>query len=417
MLWRYCAAFPKSALSMKRILALTLLLPFLAIAQKQKKAEPLVYFPDQTWQRKTPAEVGMDAAKLKEAVDFAIANETKNPKNLELNHYQSFGIREPLSDPLGPLPANGIIIKNGYIIATWGDINREDICNSVTKSFLSAVVGLAYDKSLIRSIDDTVANYVAPIKFYNPLPQARNPLSGEQLYELFNTPHNRTITWNHLLRQVSDWEGTLWGKPDWADRPDRDVTKWMKETRNKPGSVYEYNDVRVNVLALATLNVWRKPLPEVFKESIMDPIGASPTWRWYGYDNSWILLDGKIVQSVSGGGHWGGGMILNASDMGRFGYLTLRDGKWKDKQLLSQQWINWSRTPTPAEPTYGFMNWFLNTDKKYLPSAPASAFAHIGNGTNMIYVDKENDIVAVVRWIDDKAKDEFVKKMLDAKIK
>ena len=278
-------------------------LPFLllvtsfTIAQKQKKVEPDVYFPERTWQSKNPSEVGMDETKLKEAVDFAIANEAKSPKNLELNHYQSFGIREPLSDPLGPLPergsANGIIIKNGYIIATWGDIYREDICNSVTKSFLSAVVGLAYDKGLIRSIDDTVANYVAPIKFYNPFPQYQNPLGGEQLYELFNTPHNRTITWNHLLRQVSDWEGTLWGKPDWADRPDRDITKWIKETRNKPGSVYEYNDVRVNVLALATLNVWRKPLPEVFKENIMDPIGASPTWRWYGYDNSWILLDGK----------------------------------------------------------------------------------------------------------------------------
>jgi Beta-lactamase len=406
---------------MKNVTLPLLLIATLVTAQKPKKAEPTVYYPDQAWQHKTPADVGMDEVKLKKAVDFAIANETTNPKNLELNHYQSFGIREPLSDPLGPLPergaANGIIIKNGYIIATWGDIEREDICNSVTKSFLSSVVGLAYDKGLIRSIDDTVYRYVAPIKFYNPLPQSRNPLTGEQLYELFNTPHNRTITWDHLLRQVSDWEGTLWGRPDWADRPDKDVTKWIKETRNRPGSVYEYNDVRVNALALATLNVWRKPLPEVFKENIMDPIGASLTWRWYGYDNSWIVLDGKIVQSVSGGGHWGGGTILNATDMARFGYLTLRDGKWKDKQILSQQWINWSRTPTQAEPTYGFMNWFLNTDKKYLPSAPASAFAHIGNGTNMIYVDKENDIVAVVRWIDDKAKDEFIKKMLEAKIK
>jgi hypothetical protein len=404
---------------MKRIFVLTLLLPLLAIAQKQKKAEPIVYYPDQVWQHKSAAAVGLDAAKLKEAVDFAIANETTNPKNLELSHYQSFGIREPLSDPLGPLPdrgvASGIIIKNGYIVAQWGDPTREDICNSVTKSFLSAVVGLAYDRGLIRGIDDTVANYVAPIKFYNPLPQARNAFEGDQLYDLFSTPHNKTITWNHMLRQVSDWEGTLWGKPDWADRPDKDVSKWLNRPRNKPGTVYEYNDVRVNALALAALNVWRQPLPEVFKENIMDPIGASPTWRWYGYDNSWIVLDGKIVQSVSGGGHWGGGMILNAYDMARFGYLTLRDGKWKDKQLLSQQWISWSRTPTPAEPTYGFMNWFLNTDKKYLPSAPESAFAHIGNGTNMIYVDKENDLVAVVRWIDNSKLDGFVKKLLDAK--
>jgi hypothetical protein len=61
------------------------------------------------------------------------------------------------------------------------------------------------------------------------------------------------------------------------------------------------------------------------------------------------------------------------------------------------------------------MNWFINTDKKYLPNAPESAFAHIGNGTNMVYVDKENDLVAVVRWIDNNQLDGFVKKLLEAK--
>jgi CubicO group peptidase (beta-lactamase class C family) len=146
----------------------------------------------------------------------------------------------------------------------------------------------------------------------------------------------------------------------------------------------------------------------------MDPIGASPSWRWFGYENSWIVLDGKIVQAVGGGGHWGGGMFISANDMARFGYLTLRRGKWKDKQLLSDQWVTWALTPTPAQPTYGFMNWFLNTDKKYLSNAPAKAFAHIGNGTNMIYVDPENDLVVVARWIDNGAMNEFVGKVLEA---
>jgi hypothetical protein len=58
------------------------------------------------------------------------------------------------------------------------------------------------------------------------------------------------------------------------------------------------------VLALAALNVWRRPLPEVLKESIMDEIGASNTWRWYGYENSFVVIDGRIIQSVSGGGRW-----------------------------------------------------------------------------------------------------------------
>ena len=94
--------------------------------------------------------------------------------------------------------------------------------------------------------------------------------------------------------------------------------------------------------------------------------------------------------------------------------LTLRHGKWKDRQILSDQWVDWARTPTPAQPTYGFMNWFLNTNRKYVPSAPASAFAHISNGTNLIYVDPEHDLVAVVRWIDTKAMDDFVQRLLAA---
>jgi CubicO group peptidase (beta-lactamase class C family) len=107
-------------------------------------------------------------------------------------------------------------------------------------------------------------------------------------------------------------------------------------------------------------------------------------------------------------------MFIHAFDMARFGYLTLRRGKWKDRQLLSTQWVDRALTPTPAQPGYGFMNWYNNRDRKLLPSAPASAFAHLGNGTNMIYVDPEHDLVAVVRWIDRKALDEFVKRLLAA---
>ncbi len=141
-----------------------------------------------------------------------------------------------------------------------------------------------------------------------------------------------------MLRQVSDFEGTLWGKPEWADRPSSKPDEWTTRARIEPGKVYEYNDVRVNALALAGLSVWRKPLPQVLKENIMDPINASNTWRWYGYENSYVVIDGQIMQSVSGGGHWGGGMIINARDMARFGYLTLRRGNWNGKQLLSENW-------------------------------------------------------------------------------
>lgn len=405
---------------MKYIYVLVVIFVTTTAFSQKKSAVPAVYYPDRgTWLTKKPEDVGMISSKLNEAIEFHKQRESKNPRNLEQSHYQSFG-REPFGEGIGPFaergPATGMVIRNGYVIAQWGDPSRVDMTFSVTKSFLSTVVGLAYDDGLIPGVNDTLYKVIAPIQIYDPAQASvkANDYGKADLIRLFDTPHNKTLTWDHMLRQVSDWEGTLWGKPEWADRPGDKPAEWMTRPRNKPGSVYEYNDVRVNVLALAALNIWRRPLPEVLRERIMDPIGASASWRWFGYENSWIVLDGKIVQAVGGGGHWGGGMFINANDMARFGYLTLRRGKWKDKQLLSDQWVTWALTPTTAQPTYGFMNWFLNTDKKYLANAPAKAFVHIGNGTNMIYVDPDNDLVVVARWIENGAMNEFVGKVLEA---
>jgi CubicO group peptidase (beta-lactamase class C family) len=168
----------------------------------------------------------------------------------------------------------------------------------------------------------------------------------------------------------------------------------------RAGTAYEYNDVRVNLLALAALQVWRRPLPAVLRDEVMDPIGASRTWRWHGYENSWVNVDGVMVQSVSGGGHWGGGMWLSAFDQARFGYLTLRRGRWGDRRLLSEKWIAMSLTPTPAEPGYGFMNFFLNTGRRLVAAAPESSFAHLGAGTNAVCVGAEAELVVVARWIE-----------------
>jgi CubicO group peptidase (beta-lactamase class C family) len=377
------------------------------------------YFPDADWQRKSPAESGFDPGRLQIAIDHAIASEMPNPRDLVRNHYQTFG-REPFGDAIGPIKERGdqtgVIVHKGHIVAEWGEPHRVDMTHSITKSMLSTVVGVAYDRGLIRSIDDTVREYVPPIQLYNPLPLASNKADrlGRDLLYLFETPHNRTITWNHMLRQVSDWEGVLWGKPDWADRPHDDPAQWGTRPRHKPGTVYEYNDVRTNALALSALNVWRRPLPQVLRVNVLEPIGASTTWRWFGYENAWIVLDGVPVQSVTGGGHWGGGMFINAYDMARFGYLTLNRGRWKDSQLVSDEWMSWALTPTPVEPNYGFMNFYVNHDRKFMPSAPPGAFGHQGNGTNFVYVDPENDIVAVLRWIDRPQIDGFVKRLLEA---
>jgi CubicO group peptidase (beta-lactamase class C family) len=261
---------------------------------------------------------------------------------------------------------------------------------SVTKSFLSTVVGVLYDRGLIKDLDARVATQMP---------------AG---VDLFSTSHNAKITWDMLLRQTSSWHGELWTKPSWADRPPRGVPveEWSKQAVPEPGTVYKYNDTRVNVLALAALHVVKQPLPEVLKESIMDPIGASSTWHWEAYDNAVVTIDGKKMKSVTGGGHFGGGMFINAWDMARFGYLFLNDGNWNGKQLISTKWIDMARTPG-VNRTYGFMNWFLNTPTRRqdgaigapFPSAPRASVTFQGNGQNLIYIDWDNDVVAVVRWL------------------
>jgi CubicO group peptidase (beta-lactamase class C family) len=382
-------------------------------------AQVKTYFPPaDNWERKTPTSLRIDSSLMHQAIQYALTHETKFPKNLMLTQAMQFG-KEPFSDPIGPMadrgPSSGVIVHKGYIIAEWGNANAVEMVHSVTKTFLSTVVGLAVEKGLIRSINDKVYPYLPPIEVVNtPITSDQNPINQISFIYPFDTEHNRKINWEHLLRQTSDWEGVLWGKPDWADRPSDKPEEWTTRKRFEPGTVYKYNDTRVNALALAATTVWRKPLPEVLREQVMQPIGASNTWAWTGYKNAWIVLDGKIIQSVSGGGHFGGGLFINAYDMARFGLLTLRNGNWNGKQIISEDWIKKSKTPNSINIGYGFMNYFLNTDKKMYQSAPNTAYAFLGNGTNAIYVDQEHDLVVVIKWMDDKSVDGFLKLVLAA---
>jgi CubicO group peptidase (beta-lactamase class C family) len=119
------------------------------------------------------------------------------------------------------------------------------------------------------------------------------------------------------------------------------------------------------------------------------------------------------MQSVSGGGHWGGGVWASTYDHARFGYLFLRGGEWGGRRIISEEWIQLMTTPSEQEPTYGFM-WWLNPEGKLFPSAPETSYFAIGKGTNIIWVDPEHDILAVVRWIDRTHVDGFIQRVLAA---
>ena len=145
----------------------------------------------------------------------------------------------------------------------------------------------------------------------------------------------------------------------------------------------------------------------------MDPSGASTTWRWYGYENSFVNVDGLQMQSVSGGGHSGGGLFINTLDHARFGLLFARQGQWQGDTLLSSDWVRRVQQPSAANESYGYM-WWLNRDERAWEGVDDSIYYAAGFGGNFIVVDAEHDIVIVVRWLDPPQIGTMVKKVLDA---
>ena len=328
------------------------------------------------WEHRAPADVGMDEERLVRAIDFALAHETDWPKDFSRQE-ETFGTL------LGPIPSdraatNGLVIRMGYQVAEFGETARVDPTYSVAKSMLATVAGVGVREGRITALDA--------------------PLGATIQDGGYASEHNAEVTWRQHLQQESEWEGEMWGKRhDFVGREAFGRGERAPRTLEAPGSHYEYNDVRVNRFALSLLRVFGRPVPDLFREEIMDPIGASATWRWISYDESFVEIDGKRMASVSGGTRWGGGVWISAQDMARFGYLWLRGGRWGEREILPPDYVRAALSPSVHGPDYGFL-WWLNTQGKNWPGLPENAFGARGAGNNSIFISPDHDLVIVRRW-------------------
>ncbi len=353
--------------------------------------------------RADPGSLGFDANRLAEAVAFAESAETHWPRDLSAGLAAIEKSREPApwNEALGPSKnrtgPNGLILKNGSIAASWGDTSSVEMTFSAAKSYLSILAGLAVADGLIGSIDDPVRDYA--------------------IDAAFDTDQNRDITWRHLLNMTSEFEGSLWDKPDLIDRHRRigaDADNSKKGTHRDlqpPGSFWEYNDVRVNRLSLCLMQVFRRPLPDVLKERIMGPIGASDTWTWHHYRNSFFEIDGVPMASVPGGAHWGGGLWIASLDHARMGQLIVQRGAWAGQQLIPESWFEALSTPCPVKSTYGLL-WWLNTGGAQFSNAPETSFFALGAGQHLVWIDPALQLVAVFRWIDPRKTNDLIGRIM-----
>ncbi len=348
----------------------------------------------------------MSSRTIEHAVQFAVDHETPWSRDIG----PAWGIHQqdppPWNRLLGPVhargPVSGTIVIDGRTLVSWGEPERPDLTFSVAKTYLALLAGVAHDLSLLPDVDEPVG--------------ARVPGIG------FDAGRNAQVTWAHLLQQTSEWEGECFGVPDQADRY-RTVQfqgaapaggrKGDARPLQTPGTYWEYNDVRINQLSLALLHLFGRPLPEVFRDTIMEPIGASDRWAWTGYDHAWIELGGRRVQSVPGGTHWGGGVSIGSVDQARIGQLFLDEGRANGRQVISSRWIEHMRSPCAIAPFYGYLTW-LNHARRIFPSVPASSCFAIGAGSSFTRIEPTHRMVLVVRWIDADHPDAFFGRVLQA---
>lgn len=347
----------------------------------------------------------MSTTTLEQAVQFSIDHETSWTREIT----DQWGIHQqdpaPWNKLLGPVhargPVSGTIVRGGERLISWGEPDRADLTFSIAKTYLALLAGVAHDRGLLTDVDEPVGKRIRGIGF--------------------DAGRNAQVTWAQLLQQTSEWEGECFGLPDQVDRyrtlqfqgTTAAGRKGDPRPLQTPGTFWEYNDVRINQLSLSLLHLFGRPLPEVFRESIMRPIGASEHWQWVGYDNAWVEIGGQRVKSVPGGTHWGAGLSIGAHDQARVGQLLLDDGSAGGKQVISREWIERMRTPCAIAPFYGYLVW-LNHERRVFPSVPASSYFAIGAGSSFTWVEPERRMVVVVRWIDADQADAFFGRVLAA---
>ena len=329
-----------------------------------------------------------------DAIAFARAHEVPWPRDPAADPAH-WGVHHadppPFNRLFGPVHprggVSGVIRRGGREIASWGEPDRADLTFSVAKTYLALLAGVAHARGLLPDVDEPVGARLAGIGF--------------------DDAHNRAVTWAQLLEQTSEWQGSCFGLPDQVDRY-RQVSHDPKPPQGRkgdarplqaPGTYWEYNDVRINQLSLALLHLFREPLPAVFARAVLEPIGAGEGFRWEGYVDAWVDIDGQRVQSVPGGTHWGGGVSISARDQARIGQLLLDGGRHAGRTVLPADWITRMQQPCAIAPFYGWLTW-LNRDGRMFADASRESWFMVGAGGHYVWIDPAHDAVVVVRWID-----------------
>ena len=251
------------------------------------------------------------------------------------------------------------------------DKNTLHDVRSVSKSVVSACIGVAIDEGKIKSVDQKVFDFF----------EDYSNLKNEQ---------NQDLTIHHLLTMSSgfEWDETVPVKNTEGElekSTDKVGFVLSRSMQHHPGEKWNYSAGNTELLANIILRSTGKNVYQYAKEKLFDKINID--------NSSWTNYTGTDIPASASG------LRLTTRGLLNFGLLYLNDGKWENEQIISDSWVNESLkslilidASDEQKPGYGyqFWTWEYPFRGENIHMAGAS-----GNGGQQIYVDKENEIVIV----------------------
>jgi len=235
--------------------------------------------PTRRWKVSTPEEQGLDSG--------------------QVNGISSY-VREQLPDT-----TSIVVVRHGSIVfEEYFDGDKDTLRGlaSVTKSFTSALIGIAMDHGIIASVDDPMIRY---------LPQFDIPDLN---------PNVREVTIRHLVTMTSGFNDTI------RLRLTSDAMSKMLESPDHlpAGSIWEYRGNCFHLLSMIISETTGDTLEEYARKHLFEPLGIT--------DHLWV--------GASGHTRGDGGLSLTSRDLAKVGLLYLRDGAWGEAQVVPAAWVH-----------------------------------------------------------------------------
>jgi CubicO group peptidase (beta-lactamase class C family) len=310
------------------------------------------YWPTGEWRTCTPETVGMDSGKLSKAVEYAATPE-----------FNTEGV---------------VVIKDGYIVAEayFGSFRRdsEHVSHSMAKSFTSALIGIAIEQGLITGIDERLS------KYYDGWRGKGDLRSGITIRHAMTLTtglkwHEEWTKWDPSTNDALKMGGSGYFIRYMAARPGL----------HEPGQQFVYSTGDPMLLSLVIQKATGMTAFDYAKKHIFDPLNFSKI-RW---DQD---QDGYTATA------WG--LWATVRDYAKFGYLYLNDGRWEDRQLVPEKWVEQS---TRTDPTvkmwkaYGYL-WHVNLPLRLeAPESnlPSDSFMAEGVQGQNIFIFPSSNLVIV----------------------